>query len=226
MEATAMSRREREEEVRKQHILDAAEQLFAEQGLHETSVSDISRVAEFGVGTLYKYFKDKKTLIQSLIDDRLDAHLDEIEESLRYPGSALERIERLIEAYLVSMKKRQRFFSIYFTHFHPDFHDQCCTEGAGHVFHARRQKIRMEMKKVLEQGIENGNFVDIDSDFLLAAFFGMAISFQFQAEQKLKKQWDVEEMKAAFYKVFFGPVLISKKNSAPKRTPSEPAAQR
>ena len=47
------TRKEIEEEARRQHILITAERLFAERGLIDTSVADIAKEAEFGIGTLY-----------------------------------------------------------------------------------------------------------------------------------------------------------------------------
>ena len=59
MEIAVKSRKEQEDDNRRLYILKTAEKLFAQNGFHETSVSDIARESELGIGTLYKYFKDK-----------------------------------------------------------------------------------------------------------------------------------------------------------------------
>jgi AcrR family transcriptional regulator len=53
---------------RRQHILDAARNVFAKRGYHHTTIDDI--VAEAGVarGTFYLYFEDKRAVFSDLID--------------------------------------------------------------------------------------------------------------------------------------------------------------
>jgi AcrR family transcriptional regulator len=53
---------------RRQHILNAARNVFAKRGYHHTTIDDI--VAEAGVarGTFYLYFEDKRAVFSDLID--------------------------------------------------------------------------------------------------------------------------------------------------------------
>ena len=50
-------------------ILQAALGLFAERGFHGSPTSAIAREAGIGVGTIYRYFQDKETLIHELFHD-------------------------------------------------------------------------------------------------------------------------------------------------------------
>ena len=50
-------------------ILQAALGLFAERGLHGSPTSAIASEAGIGVGTIYRYFQDKETLIHELFHD-------------------------------------------------------------------------------------------------------------------------------------------------------------
>ena len=208
MAVDGMSRKEREEEVRKSHILDVSERLFSEKGLHDTAVADIAREAEFGVGTIYKYFKDRDTLISSLIGDRLNAHFDEIELSLTKGSTPHERIVSLIDAYMHSMNRRQKFFLMYFTHFHPGSHDECCRMGQDDLILGRRKRVIGKIEDEFREGVEQGLFVDIDPQYLASAMFGMAISFAFLADHKFSNrgQWDVEAMKDALSRILFNGV--------------------
>lgn len=47
---------------RKESIMRAAEQLFAERRFHEVTLEEVARVARVGKGTLYLHFKDKDDL--------------------------------------------------------------------------------------------------------------------------------------------------------------------
>jgi AcrR family transcriptional regulator len=47
-------------------LLNAALKLIAEQGFHATPMSQIAEEANIGVGTIYRYFKNKEELINGL----------------------------------------------------------------------------------------------------------------------------------------------------------------
>lgn len=51
---------------KREAILNAALELFAELGYHGTSVVMIAERAQVGAGTIYRYFEDKEVLVNSL----------------------------------------------------------------------------------------------------------------------------------------------------------------
>lgn len=51
---------------KRQKIMTAALRLFAERGFHGAPTSAIAAEAGVGVGTIYRYFKDKESLIHEL----------------------------------------------------------------------------------------------------------------------------------------------------------------
>jgi AcrR family transcriptional regulator len=67
-------------------ILDAAGQVFAERGLGAT-LDDIARAAGVGVGTVYRRFPDKGTLIDALFAQRIEALCEIAEEALEIPDA-------------------------------------------------------------------------------------------------------------------------------------------
>ncbi|MBI5529590.1 MAG: TetR/AcrR family transcriptional regulator [Deltaproteobacteria bacterium] len=53
----------------KKTLLDAAGRVFARKGYHDTLVSDIAAEAKVGQGTFYRYFRDKREIIDALFDE-------------------------------------------------------------------------------------------------------------------------------------------------------------
>ena len=51
---------------RRRAILDAALEVFADQGFHGAPVPPIASRAGVGVGTIYRYFKDKDALVNEV----------------------------------------------------------------------------------------------------------------------------------------------------------------
>ena len=65
-------RRKREKEERRNQILDAARSLLFEKGLHATSINQIAKLAELGVGTIYFYYKSKEEIFADLQEEGLE----------------------------------------------------------------------------------------------------------------------------------------------------------
>ena len=68
--ATPDRRLRADAERNRQRILQAAEQLFAAQGL-DVAMDDIAAAAGVGIGTVYRRFPDRDDLIDALFEDKL-----------------------------------------------------------------------------------------------------------------------------------------------------------
>ena len=74
----------RDAERNRQRILAAAADLLSERGLDAT-LDDVARAAGVGVGTVYRRFPDKESLIEELFRDRIDAMVKLAEQALTEP---------------------------------------------------------------------------------------------------------------------------------------------
>ncbi len=72
------------EQLRRQHILDAAESCFNRGGFHATTMQDICKEAAVSPGALYVYFGSKEDLIAGLCE--------------RDRAELAERLEKLVDA--------------------------------------------------------------------------------------------------------------------------------
>ena len=67
---------------KRERILRAALELFAERGYYGTPVSLIAERANVGSGTIYRYFRDKETLVNVLYRDWKEAMFEKTMEAL------------------------------------------------------------------------------------------------------------------------------------------------
>jgi len=74
----------RDAERNRQRILRAAAEVFTQRGLDAT-LDDVARQAGVGVGTVYRRFPDKESLVAELFADRIDAMVAVAEEALAAP---------------------------------------------------------------------------------------------------------------------------------------------
>jgi AcrR family transcriptional regulator len=83
----------------RQQLLDAAVQVFNEQGL-DASVTEIARVAGVGIGTLYRRFPTKEALVDALVHEILTTTIQMARDALTVPdGTGLERFLETSSAY-------------------------------------------------------------------------------------------------------------------------------
>ena len=63
-------RKEREREEIRELILNAAREIFVEEGYEHTSMRKIAQKIEYSPGTIYHHFKDKSDLLLALHDEK------------------------------------------------------------------------------------------------------------------------------------------------------------
>src|SRR6187399_3371118 len=59
-------------EARARQILSCAKRVFAERGFHAANISHICAAAGIGRGTLYQYFRNKKSVFTAILRETLD----------------------------------------------------------------------------------------------------------------------------------------------------------
>ena len=82
-------------DVRKNEILDAAEELFGLNGFDSTTITAIIEKAGIARGTVYYHFKSKEDVLDALIERHCERLLDAAREIARDKGVPV--LERLIQ---------------------------------------------------------------------------------------------------------------------------------
>lgn len=111
--ARQLSRRERERAFRTHLILEAAEAVFAARGFEGASVEAIAAKAEVAIATLYKLFGSKEAVFGALVELRQDEFLLKVQGLASEGATALERLERLIDAIFRYFEAHGSTFRIY-----------------------------------------------------------------------------------------------------------------
>jgi TetR/AcrR family transcriptional regulator, fatty acid metabolism regulator protein len=93
-------------------ILRAAERLFAEKGYHQSTITEISRLANVAEGTVYEYFKNKEHLLFSIPDYRIKNHVRKLDDTLG-PRSPLKMLQRLIRDHFFLYLSHRDFLKVF-----------------------------------------------------------------------------------------------------------------
>lgn len=98
-----------------QALLDAAEELFAKQGVDATSVVDIASKAGCSVGAVYHHFSDKKAVLYALFDrlaEEFEATTREAVDPQRWDGAKVgDILYGYVEFALLNSRRQPGFKS-------------------------------------------------------------------------------------------------------------------
>jgi len=173
-----ISRREREYLAHREEILSAAEKVFAAKGFFPTTMSDIARRAEFGTGTLYKYFKSKEELYFTLIDEKAEEINRLVKTELSQRSSAVERIQEVLRLQFEFIERNRDFFRIYISE--RSRFEWTIKDDLGKGLHEKMVSYIDILSEVIKQGIKKGEFRSMDPRDLAHAFVGVVNSFVFE----------------------------------------------
>lgn len=165
-EEEKMSRREREKQRQRQEMLAAASSLFSEKGYHNVSMHEIAEQAEFAIGTLYKFFKNKEDLYKALVLDLAGRFHEVVAQALRGPDDEVEKLRRYVRAKGEMFGRNLPFIRLFLA------------ESRGASFNIKAgldEEIQKgyndtleKLAAVFERGIKNKRFKEIAAPFHLA----------------------------------------------------------
>ncbi len=178
METEKISRKEREYLAHRKEILSAAEKVFAAKGFFLTTMSDIAREAEFGTGTLYKYFKSKEELYFTLIDEKVEEINGLVKDELSQRTSAGERIKKVLDLQFEFFERNRDFFRIYISE--RNRFEWTVKDELGKGLHEKMVTYIKVLAEVMRQGIEGKEFRSVNPMDLAHALVGIVNSFVFE----------------------------------------------
>lgn len=77
-------------------IIDAAVEVIAENGYHQSQVSKIAKQAGVADGTIYLYFKNKEDILISLFKEKMGQFIERMEEEIKEKQTAKEKLALVI----------------------------------------------------------------------------------------------------------------------------------
>lgn len=158
-----MNKRELQKKKTRQHLLETARDAFISKGFLQTSTAEISRKAGVAHGTLFVHFKSKDILIVEIIDDVMDS----VSEEMQKLGSKTDNPLEMLELYLDFLIEQEDLFSVLAREL-PFYQEELRRKI---IF--REAIIRENFHTELAEGIERGEFRNIDVSSALNFLFGV-----------------------------------------------------
>ena len=186
-------------------LVDVARQLFAKKGVDDTTMSDIAVASKKGRRTLYTYFKSKEDIYMAVVESELEMLSDAMEQVAKKDITPDEKILKLIETHLDSIKMvvyRNGTLRAGF------FRNIWRVEAVRKNFDAKEIKL---FKQVLADGKDKGLFdidnVDIIADIVHYCIKGIEVPY---IRGQIAEELDDETGWAYVAKIVFG--ALGRKN--------------
>jgi AcrR family transcriptional regulator len=157
------------DEDKPERILEVALELFVERGFHGTAVPEVAEKARVGIGTIYRYFADKGTLVNALYLKHKSAIATRVLDKFPFNEKPREQFRQVWMRMADFAIHHRREFAFLELHHHASYLDEACRS----VEH----QMQVFARKMVKDAQEDGALRDIDPDVLIAlangAFIGL-----------------------------------------------------
>jgi TetR/AcrR family transcriptional regulator len=150
-------RKEREKEQRREEILNAAQAVFFEKGLQNSTMDEIAEKAELSKGTLYLYYGSKEDLYLAVMVRGFDLLHEMCVDVIASSGSPVEAMWNLGKSYYEFFEKHRNFFHMFYFLQSPTLHKQVSTDMM-EACNAQTNKTWKLVIDLFQRGIEEGTF--------------------------------------------------------------------
>jgi len=105
-----MNKKDIQSEKTRANIIKAAISLFAKNGFHNTSITEIAKLCKLSKGALYWHFKDKEDLLMAVIEQVKQEWKDVLRKELKRNWSAREKIHRILDLLVkTTLENKERY---------------------------------------------------------------------------------------------------------------------
>lgn len=149
---------------RRQEILHAALRAFKERGYHATTLDDIAERIGVRKTALYHYFPDKEAILYECHRESL-AEIERLMKEARELDTASEQLAHVIREHVRVMTDTLEGSPLAFevTAFSPERQEEMI---------AARDRYERELRSIIDRGIEDGEFRQVDSKVAVFAVLG------------------------------------------------------
>jgi AcrR family transcriptional regulator len=153
---------------KKDHIIDCAVELFAEQGFEGTSIRDLAARAGVNVAMVNYYFGSKEKLFEAMVEVKASYMRGVLEEIIQNQElSPMEKMDQIIDGYVTRLFSHRKFHRV----IHQEMMltkreslQQCIVD----ILYPNSKKIRL----IVEEGIGTGDFRKVDPPLVIATLIG------------------------------------------------------
>jgi AcrR family transcriptional regulator len=165
MEQAVPARQERAI-TRQERILDAALDVFAEQGYQQATVDEIASTARTSKGGIYFHFPGKDAIFLALLDRSASLLLGRVGERVAAVADPIQKVDAALLALVQTFGSHRALARLFLVE----------ARGAGPRFHTRMADVQARfvafLKLQLDEAVSRGLVAPFDTEVASQAWFG------------------------------------------------------
>ncbi|HEY4786766.1 MAG TPA: TetR/AcrR family transcriptional regulator [Bacteroidales bacterium] len=144
------------DETKIERIKEATMQMVVSKGFGNASISEIAKKAGISEGYLYRFYKSKTELVESLLHFHISQLTDKLEALLQEQHSAIDIFHQIIKDLFTMAKEQPEKIKFLYV---------LMNDYNFNIQHSQRERIFQLCKQVKEKGIQSGEIrTDIDEE--------------------------------------------------------------
>lgn len=168
----------------REHILEAAVQMFAQYGYHAAPLRDIARIAGIQAASIYHHYPNKQALLVEIMETHMQRLNTGLEHILREYDDPLQRLQEAIAHHIrLHTTYKQEFFII-------DTEIRALEGESRPYILSLRDTYEKLLQELLRNGMERGVFRQSDVKVASYAIIAMctAVATWFKPDGRLSTQ--------------------------------------
>lgn len=199
------SLKEKQRREREALILQAAEEVLAEKGYHETSIDEIAARVGIAKGTVYLHFPSKEELVVAIFEREMRKLLALLDAAAMFEQTARGKLEAIFRvfysAYLNTNTERRAQFP-YLIHSNPELSRLFLEKKR--CMHEEWNQLSTRIASLLDEGKAAGAFDRaIPTSVMLSAFFSLVSPKQYErllSEEQVSSEEIVTHLEHLYFK--------------------------
>lgn len=171
----------------RQRILNAAINIFAKKGYHETRVDEIVEASATSKGAVYFHFPSKQEIFLGLVDEFAKKLKNQIISAISEQTGGVNKVDSALRACMETFGKYQKLAKIFLIQ----------AVGLGSTFETKRQEIHHDfvvlVKSYLDEAVQDGEIPPIDTEVAAYAWMGsineVVIRWVYTGEPSLERSY-------------------------------------
>lgn len=184
-----LTRKEREQIRKREEILSASLTVFAQKGYHGATMSEISKISEYPLGTIYKFFQGKEYIYHEMVLKTCialgDILLDIISKS---DWSPTKKINEYLKQYVNFGLQNKDYFLVYNSQ--RNMVDEVLVPNTNQKITKLHNKMLELLGDIFREGIEKKEFRDFPEDEMASIFSSITFStiWSCAADENISKE--------------------------------------
>ncbi|SFX31716.1 transcriptional regulator, TetR family [Thermoactinomyces sp. DSM 45891] len=168
-------------------ILQAAVEVFSDQGFDQAKMDDIAQAAGVAKGTIYYHFKSKEDLFTGLMDEGMEKLIDCVKRHIDSEDSPVDQMHGLIRAHSQFFMENGKLAKLL-------LNEAFGTKERQQKFRASIREYIQLIESLIERGISTGDFqFDYPSEMAISIFGAGSVLVLHKLYTLEDRAWTSEE---------------------------------